>query len=642
MRQSIDLEQTRFEFPPEGGEIVVAGMQELDWSKANYLICKIETKNEWLVPLIFRFYKEQDEYLQVTMGTIPQTEVIVSFPLSALDRQKVFLPRTPGKLKTLISGTGLSKEEISRITIGTSKSFQSQLFEIKDLYLDVEEPEYLLPDKVMVDSFGQSKWKDWPGKTNSESELVTYLNQQVGVEKKFPSEWSAYGGWKKKQFDSTGFFRTEHDGSRWWLIDPEGYAFWSVGLDCVRPEIQGLLEGLEKQYEWLSETDEYKDMYYQEKDLQFVDYSIANLIRAFGNSYREKWNVMTENRLIEWRINTVGNWSSGDFIKNTKLPYVWPLKDFPGTKKKIFRDFPDAFSEEYVAEAKKYAKQLEEFKDDPYMIGYFLTNEPLWAFAENVNLAEELLEKNEILSSKFVFIDRMRKKYNGNIERFNQAWNVSFNDFKELLAPLKKSSTLSQQAKDDLEAFTRELIYKYTEVVCQAVKEIDCRHLNLGMRYAWISSEFIFEGSSLFDVFTLNNYSMVPNKEDIMEISEKSGLPVLIGEFHFGSVDAGLPATGLKGVASQEDRAKAYRYYIENAATIPSLIGAHYFTLYDQSVLGRFDGENFQIGLLDVCHKPYENFTNGITKSNERIYSVAAGTQQPYTHNAKEIPRIGF
>ena len=34
-----------------------------------------------------------------------------------------------------------------------------------------------------------------------------------------------FGGWRCKQFKASGFFRTEHDGKRWWLVTPEGNAF---------------------------------------------------------------------------------------------------------------------------------------------------------------------------------------------------------------------------------------------------------------------------------------------------------------------------------------------------------------------------------------------------------------------------------
>jgi hypothetical protein len=37
--------------------------------------------------------------------------------------------------------------------------------------------------------------------------------------------------------EATGFFRTHHDGRRWWLADPEGHRFWSAGACCVHPSI---------------------------------------------------------------------------------------------------------------------------------------------------------------------------------------------------------------------------------------------------------------------------------------------------------------------------------------------------------------------------------------------------------------------
>ena len=34
-----------------------------------------------------------------------------------------------------------------------------------------------------------------------------------------------YGGLKNIKFKSTGFFRTEFDGKRWWLVTPLGHGF---------------------------------------------------------------------------------------------------------------------------------------------------------------------------------------------------------------------------------------------------------------------------------------------------------------------------------------------------------------------------------------------------------------------------------
>ena len=42
--------------------------------------------------------------------------------------------------------------------------------------------------------------------------------------------------------------------------------------------------------------------------------------------------------------------------------------------------------------------------------------------------------------------------------------------------------------------------------------------------------------------------------------------------------------------------------------------------------MGRGDGENYQIGMLDVCNTPYEDFVNGIEYTHKRMYEVVDGT----------------
>ena len=116
----------------------------------------------------------------------------------------------------------------------------------------------------------------------------------------------------------------------------------------------------------------------------------------------------------------------------------------------------------------------------------------------------------------------------------------------------------------------------------------------------------------------------------------------MIGEFHFGALDRGLDATGIRGVASQAERGAAYRYYMHRAACHPMCLGAHYFTLNDQAYLGRFDGENYQIGIVDVTQRPYTEFEEGIMQTHREIYDVVNGILPPTERKAEEIPAIYF
>ncbi len=45
-----------------------------------------------------------------------------------------------------------------------------------------------------------------------------------------------YGGWKRKKFIATGYFRVENDGARWWFVTPRGNALISFGINHYHME----------------------------------------------------------------------------------------------------------------------------------------------------------------------------------------------------------------------------------------------------------------------------------------------------------------------------------------------------------------------------------------------------------------------
>jgi hypothetical protein len=199
----------------------------------------------------------------------------------------------------------------------------------------------------------------------------------------------------------------------------------------------------------------------------------------------------------------------------------------------------------------------------------------------------------------------------------------------------------SEEAEKDLQEFSGIMVERLIGVVCEETRKADPHHLNLGLRYAWISSDLCYRAAKVFRcVFC--QWLPVSDPPLTEEIYRRSGKPVLIGEFHFGSTDRGLPATGIVGVAGQEDRGRAYSYYLENGFARPEMVGIHYFQWLDQPVTGRFDGENYNIGFLDITYQPYRSIVKYATESNERIYRIAAGLEQPTKTKARQIPAIFY
>jgi hypothetical protein len=132
-----------------------------------------------------------------------------------------------------------------------------------------------------------------------------------------------------------------------------------------------------------------------------------------------------------------------------------------------------------------------------------------------------------------------------------------------------------------------------------------------------------------FDVYSVNVYNYEVPAERVKEISRLTGKPIVIGEFHFGAAGRGLEA-GLVEVRDQEQRGVAYRYYVEQAFSMPELIGTHYFQWADQPCTGRFDGEAGNIGLVDVTDRPYPHMVEALKESHARLHAVHSGTLPPF------------
>jgi hypothetical protein len=101
--------------------------------------------------------------------------------------------------------------------------------------------------------------------------------------------------------------------------------------------------------------------------------------------------------------------------------------------------------------------------------------------------------------------------------------------------------------------------------------------------------------------------------------------PIVVGEWHIGGSDKGLYANGLVCSTTQEERGKCCAYYMQTAMSYINCIGIHYFEFNDQPLLGRFDGENMQHGLIDVCNKPHYACVEKIKESSMKMYEILNG-----------------
>jgi len=58
--------------------------------------------------------------------------------------------------------------------------------------------------------------------------------------------------------------------------------------------------------------------------------------------------------------------------------------------------------------------------------------------------------------------------------------------------------------------------------------------------------------------------------------------------------------------------------------------------------MGRFDGENYNIGFNDVLYQPYEKLYKQAKKAHLNVYPVAVGEKTPFRQEPKETKAIAF
>jgi hypothetical protein len=80
---------------------------------------------------------------------------------------------------------------------------------------------------------------------------------------------------------------------------------------------------------------------------------------------------------------------------------------------------------------------------------------------------------------------------------------------------------------------------------------------------------------------------------------------------------------------------------VEQAMALPYFLGAHWFQWQDQPVLGRMDGENYNIGLVDVTNRPYLELVQALKDTHEVSVCCLAcsGRADPFDFDAPQIAR---
>lgn len=396
----------------------------------------------------------------------------------------------------------------------------------------------------------------------------------------------SYGGWLDATYEATGFFRTEKIDGRWWIIDPEGHPYIFKGVAVFS------MGGSDRQK--------------------------TALVEKFGTP--ENWASDQMDMLRADGFNGLGCWGAVEVVRKCEhpMPYtviVSPMGRYHGMHLRRYGgkylqhgwqnyrfDLAMVFDPEFDRLVEEELARVEQYKDDPNLVGYFTDNEIPWV-NDALDRHLTLLAKDEpgYLAARKWFDERKGCR-NAKVE------------------------TITQEDRDAFNAF---YVDTYLSKVTTALRKHDTNHMYLGCRFnQWkeeLHSKAIFEVAGRYmDIISVNHYQRwAPDMEEITNFEKWSGRPFIVTEFYTKGEDSGLPNDTGAGwnVHTQQERGWFYQNFCLQLLRSRCCVGWHWFTYIDndpQNLRTDPSNRNSNKGIVTWDFQPYPDLVNAMKQFNDR------------------------
>lgn len=298
-------------------------------------------------------------------------------------------------------------------------------------------------------------------------------------------ELDRFGGWKDKRFKATGFFRTEHDGQRWWLVTPEGNAFLSFGINHFQSYI-------------------FRQPHNKAAWRRRLGVDNLNDKSKFNPAYRD-WALEV---CRDYGINTLAMGTDLHILNRPApaIPYIQRigfLEIYHSNRNVVDEDFLDVFSHEFATRCDRLAKSIAApHKEDPQLLGYCMIDCPtfteedcaekreltFWSSPpqpERVGFPRRLRNLGAQAPGKQAYVRTMREVYHDDIKNFNATYDTSFDSFDSLAHAARwrpDTDPYNQKERRDNNTFLQVVVAKYYETARDAIRRHDPNHMFLGDR----------------------------------------------------------------------------------------------------------------------------------------------------------------
>ncbi len=464
---------------------------------------------------------------------------------------------------------------------------------------------------------------------------------------------TAWGGYLDLPLaEGTGFFATAVTDGRAWLVDPDGHAFFSLGLQAVSTgslDAPALGYAPGKLAQHAAHAEEYGS--WSETSAALMDEHLA--------------------AMLDHGFNTVGGWSGGyGNLSGHGIAYSVSLGFSGGVQggsvsqpipKVSSGGIPDVFHTAFEAACLEHAQKSISAQQaaDPWNIGYYSDNELRWwgkdylIESKTWTLADDFIALGPDSPGKQAFVSFVADLYDSDVAAFNAAWQTEFASFDELLSLTKLpfSQQNDAHAADRL-AFVEEIARRYFEGVSKALDQAAPDQLFLGVRFASVAPDGVIRQSAKHsDVVTFNDYYILPDPITEMAlggspeerwsrycelVAEAGPRPIVITEWGIRADDSGLPNTFGAGfvVDSQRERADFYRHSADWFLSrqwegVGPIAGWHWFMYLDEPPTGRFDGEDGNYGVVTIRDEKYRFLWEAMAAVNRWVDNLLVPGTEP-------------
>ncbi len=466
-----------------------------------------------------------------------------------------------------------------------------------------------------IDRYGQCRYVQMPDKVHTDTDLRRSLEEEKRILAQWgtPTAYDRFGGylragWKEQ---ATGFYRVVRRGGYWWLITPEGYPCFYLGV-CSVPALTWEMTPVSEReavFKWLppreGKTAELwrRSVWGEGGDTEYVCLHAVNLMRRFGDGWKEQSIQLARQRLLTWGFSGAGKW---DRIENFPCAPVLGHWDVPNLVR-----HPDIFDPAIQARFREsLRRQIEPLRNSPWVLGWSVGNE----FDEIITREEirQILRLPGASASKRALVDEaVENLYKKNLSQLAQAWGIAARDRASLYA---SQPTPPEQ---DIESLRRFYADRYYGWIYRTVKEIDPHHLYFGFWIVpgwWENEEDWLLSAKHCDVLGYDRYARDFADDWMQRLIARIDKPILCGEFSFPAWHDGARAYGRYHVWAKEERDAGERYarWVREAAQHPACVGVMWFQYRDQPLTGRGPGrgntlvlgEHFAFGLVDFTDRP--------------------------------------